>query len=131
MAAELAATAGSATPAREHCLWAPRARLGDGWADAVLLRIDSNGCWSEITPGVALPPAEASRLAGAALPGLVDAHSHAFQRAFAGLAERREAGSGHDDFWSWRERMYAVARRITPAQLHAVAAQLYVELLTG
>jgi formimidoylglutamate deiminase len=38
------------------------------------------------------------------LPGLVDAHSHAFQRAFAGLAERRD--SEHDDFWSWRDRMY-------------------------
>jgi formimidoylglutamate deiminase len=63
------------------------------------------------------------------LPGLVDAHSHAFQRAFAGLAERRDGEQ--DDFWSWRDRMYAVALRITPEQLVAVAAQLYVELLSG
>ncbi|HEY1091386.1 MAG TPA: formimidoylglutamate deiminase, partial [Burkholderiaceae bacterium] len=62
-------------------------------------------------------------------PSLVNAHSHAFQRAFAGLAERRDSES--DDFWSWRERMYGVALRITPAQLQAVAAQLYVELLKG
>ena len=60
-------------------------------------------------------------------PGLVDAHSHAFQRAFAGLAERRD--SAHDDFWSWRDRMYGVALRITPEQLRAIAAHLYLELL--
>ena len=74
-------------------------------------------------------PADASVVAGPLLPGVVDAHSHAFQRAFAGLAERRDAAS--DDFWSWRDRMYAVALRIGPEQLRAVAAQLYVELLRG
>ena len=68
-------------------------------------------------------------LPGPVLPGLVNAHSHAFQRAFAGLAERRNTDA--DDFWSWRDRMYGVALRITPAQLRAVAAQLYVELLQG
>ena len=115
----------------ERCLWAPRAWLADGWAERVLLRIGSDGRWSSIEADVAVPPPDAQVLQGPALPGLVDAHSHAFQRAFAGLAERREAGREHDDFWSWRERMYAVARRITPAQLQAVAAQLYVELLRG
>jgi cytosine/adenosine deaminase-related metal-dependent hydrolase len=49
----------------------------------------------------------------------VDAHSHAFQRAFVGLAERLDGA--HDDFWSWRDRMYGVALRITPEQLQAVA----------
>ncbi|MEL4419517.1 amidohydrolase family protein, partial [Shewanella algae] len=63
------------------------------------------------------------------IPSLVNAHSHAFQRAFVGLAERREAGQ--DDFWSWRDRMYALALRISPAQLRAVATQLYSELLRG
>ncbi len=63
------------------------------------------------------------------IPSLVDAHSHAFQRAFVGLAERRDGL--HDDFWSWRDRMYGVALRITPAQLRAVAAHLYTELLAG
>ena len=119
------------TAPAEHCLWAPRAWLGDGWAEQVLLRIGADGCWSEITAGVATPPGDATPLQGPALPGLVDAHSHAFQRAFAGLAERREAERGHDDFWSWRVRMYAVARRITPEQLRAIAAHLYVELLRG
>jgi formimidoylglutamate deiminase len=109
--------------------WAPRAWLGGRWADAVLLEAGHDGMWTRIEPGVSSPPAQAERLAGPALPGLVNAHSHAFQRAFAGLSERRD--SAHDDFWSWRDRMYQVALRITPAQLRAVAAQLYLELLRG
>ncbi len=114
---------------RAQLLWAPAAWLADGWRENVLLRIDAEGHWAEIEVGVAPAPAAATVLAGPLLPGLVDAHSHAFQRAFAGLAERREADD--DDFWSWRDRMYRVALRITPAQLHAVASQLYVELLMG
>ena len=110
-------------------LWAPRAWLPEGWRERVLLRIGADGCWAEVTPDVAAPPAGAECLGGPLLPGVVNAHSHAFQRAFAGRAERREEAS--DDFWSWRERMYRVALRISPAQLRAVAAQLYVELLRG
>ncbi|HRY86785.1 MAG TPA: formimidoylglutamate deiminase [Rubrivivax sp.] len=109
-------------------LWAPRAWVGGRWAEHVLLRIGADGHWAEVRPGVAAPP-QAQVLAGPVLPGLVNAHSHAFQRAFAGLAEHRESEA--DDFWSWRDRMYRVALRITPAQLRAVAAQLYTELLRG
>jgi len=128
------AAADAAPPdATGRALWAPRAWIGGRWQDDVLLRIDGHGHWAEITPGIAAPPGDATRLAGPVLPSLVDAHSHAFQRAFAGLAERRSAradGPG-DDFWSWRDRMYRVASRITPAALRAIAAQLYVELLRG
>ena len=109
--------------------WAPRAWLAGAWHEHVLLRADGQGAWAEVAAGVHAAPPGAERLAGPVLPALVDAHSHAFQRAMAGLAERREAGE--DDFWSWRDRMYGIALRITPAQLRAVAAQLYVELLRG
>src|SRR5690606_25740454 len=109
--------------------WAPRAWLPAGWCEDVLLEVDRGGDWSAVTPGVRPAPLDAEPLQGPVLPGLVDAHSHAFQRAGAGLAERREAD--HDDFWSWRERMYDVALRITPDQLRPIAAQLYVELLRG
>jgi formimidoylglutamate deiminase len=109
--------------------WAPRAWVDGRWQEQVLLAVGADGLWSTISPGVATPPAGAVTLQGPALPGLVNAHSHAFQRAFAGLAERREGP--HDDFWSWRDRMYRVALRITPAQLRAVATHLYVELLRG
>jgi len=116
-------------PADAALLWAPLAWVADGWRERVLLRADSDGRWADVTAEVAAPPVGAHVLAGALLPGVVDAHSHAFQRAFAGAGERRDAAS--DDFWSWRERMYAVALRIGPEQLRAVAAQLYVELLRG
>jgi len=109
-------------------LWTPLAWLPAGWCENVLLRVGHDGRWAEVTAGVTAP-AGAEALAGPVLPGLVDAHSHAFQRAFAGGTERRDSAS--DDFWSWRERMYAVALRIAPAQLRAIAAQLYVELLRG
>jgi formimidoylglutamate deiminase len=68
---------------------------------------------------------------GWVIPGLVNAHAHAFQRAMAGLAEHRVAPAGvaQDSFWSWRETMYAFAARLGPETLHAVAAQAYVEML--
>lgn len=112
-----------------QALWAERAWLPEGWAQHVLLRIGPDGRWAEIDRGVAQPPPDAQRIPGPLLPAIVNAHSHAFQRAFAGLAERRE--NEHDDFWSWRDRMYRVALRITPEQLRAIAAQLFVELLQG
>jgi formimidoylglutamate deiminase len=109
-------------------LWAPAAWLPGGWRADVLLQWDSAGQWTAITPGHPCPEG-LTPLSGPVLPGLVDAHSHAFQRAFAGLSERREGE--HDDFWSWRDRMYRVAGAITPEGLHAVAAHLYRELLRG
>lgn len=108
--------------------WAPRAWIGGAWREHVLLACDGSGRWAEVSAGVPAPET-CTRLDGPVIPSLVDAHSHAFQRAMAGLAERREAGE--DDFWSWRDRMYRVALRITPEQLRAVAVQLYVELLRG
>jgi formimidoylglutamate deiminase len=110
-------------------LWAPLAWTPSGWRENVVLRAGSDGRWVEVTADVDAPPTGATVLEGPLLPGLVNAHSHAFQRAFVGHAERREAAS--DDFWSWRDRMYRVALRISPAQLRDVAAQLYIELLKG
>jgi formimidoylglutamate deiminase len=98
------------------------------WCASVLLEVAEDGRWSAVQPDTSQPEGVVA-LPGPALPGLVNAHGHAFQRAFAGLTERRDSGS--DDFWSWRERMYRVALRITPEQLEAVATQLYIELLRG
>ena len=112
-------------------LWASRAWIEGTWRNDVLLRVGGNGCWAEVQANVPAPES-AVVLAGPVLPGLVDAHSHAFQRAFAGLAERLDPARGApDDFWSWRDRMYGVALRITPHQMRAVATQLYTELLRG
>ena len=61
------------------------------------------------------------------VPGIANLHSHAFQRAIAGMAERQTDPA--DSFWTWRETMYRFAARFDPDTLHAVAAQLYVEML--
>ena len=61
------------------------------------------------------------------IPAMPNLHSHAFQRAMAGLAERRH--TGNDTFWSWRELMYRLALSMTPAQVQAVASQAYIEML--
>lgn len=69
----------------------------------------------------------AERIGQYALPGMPNLHSHAFQRAMAGLAEKQTNPS--DSFWTWRETMYAFASRIGPEDLRAIATQLYVEML--
>ena len=109
-------------------LWAPQAWVDGRWQPRVQMSVGTDGRFERITVDVPAA-ADATVLSGPVLPGLVNAHCHAFQRAFAGLAERREAAQ--DDFWTWRDRMYAVALRITPDQLRAVATQLYTELLQG
>ncbi len=100
---------------RAERLWTPT-----GWERDVALSCDAQGRLLR----AASAPAEA---AAWALPGIANLHSHAFQRAMAGLAERRV--SGQDSFWSWRETMYAFAACVGPDDLQAIAAQVYVEML--
>jgi formiminoglutamate deiminase len=101
------------------------ALLEDGWQRDVLIGIEDRMITSVAAGQPA--PAGAERYAGAAVPGVANLHSHAFQRAMAGLAERREAGS--DDFWTWREIMYRFMARMTPDDVQAVAALAYLEML--
>ena len=65
---------------------------------------------------------------GIVIPGVANAHSHAFQRALAGHTEYR-GPAGTDNFWTWRTRMYALASQIDSAVLTAIARQLYTEML--
>jgi len=113
--------------------FAHQAWVQGAWAKDVLLTVAANGSWHSVQPGATAQEQQgATMLTGPVLPGLVNAHSHAFQRAMAGLTERRSAGAhASDDFWSWRDRMYSAANRITPQQLEAIAGQLYAELLAG
>ncbi|HEY6642524.1 formimidoylglutamate deiminase [Povalibacter sp.] len=99
--------------------------LPEGWRENVVIGIDDDGNIASVQTGESTTDAIA--VAGAAIPGMPNVHSHAFQRAMAGLAERRSGE--HDSFWTWRETMYELARRTTPELLNAVAAQLYVEML--
>jgi formimidoylglutamate deiminase len=107
--------------------WAEAALLPQGWARQVRIAVDAAGDIIAITPESA-PGPTARRLTGPVIPGVPNLHSHAFQRAMAGGAERRSA-AGQDSFWTWRETMYRFVGRFTPEDAQAVAAQLYVELL--
>lgn len=105
--------------------FAPTMMLDRGWAADVRIEVDAGGMIAGITPDADADGAE--RLAGPVLPGMPNCHSHAFQRLMAGLAERR--GPEGDSFWSWRDAMYRVAENLTPGDIGAIAAQLYVEML--
>lgn len=102
-----------------------KALLPDGWAESVRLTCDASGEIVAVRPGA--EPAGAERVAGVAVPGVPNLHSHAFQRALAGLAERGSPSG--DTFWSWRRRMYRFLRAVEPDDVEAVAAQLFVETL--
>ena len=110
-------------PAR-RC-FADHAWLPQGFVTDTRLDIDHAGAWLDVATGEARDADE--RLGHYVLPGMPNLHSHAFQRAMAGLAERHS--KGEDSFWTWREVMYAFASRIGPDDLHSIAAQLYVEML--
>jgi formimidoylglutamate deiminase len=101
-----------------------QARLPGGWARNVRYTVEA-GRIAAITPDA--DPADCTRVAGAAIPAITNLHSHAFQRAMAGLAEQSRAGV--DDFWAWRGAMYGFLRKLTPDDVEAIAAMLYVELL--
>lgn len=106
-------------------LFARNALLAEGWADKVRLTVQA-GRIESIASGVAAEPGD-TRL-GVVVPGVCNAHSHAFQRALVGHAERRSP-AGKDNFWSWRSLMYAIANRIDARLLEAIAAQAFVEML--
>ncbi|MCS0809678.1 formimidoylglutamate deiminase [Massilia agilis] len=106
-------------------LFARHALLPEGWRRDVLVEWDSKGDLVRVQAG-ASPKIGVAR-ADYVVPGMVNLHSHAFQRAMGGLTEK--LGDGPDSFWTWRELMYRFAGRISPAQLEAIAAQLYVECL--
>ena len=108
--------------------FAPLAWVNSAWANSVLLQVASDGTWASVNANASADQQRgAIRLSGPVIPGLVNAHSHAFQRAIAGMTER--CSTRQDNFWSWRDRMYSAAQRITPTQLEAIAALLYAELL--
>jgi formimidoylglutamate deiminase len=109
-------------------LFAREAFLPGGWAPDVALELAPDGTILAVEPGA--EPRGAERIEGAVLPGMPNLHSHAFQRAMAGSAERRGAG-GDDDFWSWREAMYALAERLEPDALRALATDVYRAMLAA
>jgi formimidoylglutamate deiminase len=105
-------------------LWFHWAFLEHGWIENVRLTLD-NGRISVVETGVAAEAGE-DRFTYA-VAGLPNVHSHTFQRAIAGLTERR--GPKSDNFWTWREAMYGAVARLTPEDVEAIAAQSFMEML--
>jgi formimidoylglutamate deiminase len=107
------------------------AYLPQGWARDALVTVSEGMITAIETSGPSQLQSsragEIERLDGFIIPGMPNAHSHAFQRAMAGNAEFRL--TARDSFWSWRQAMYALANRIGPEDLQIVATQLFVEML--
>jgi formimidoylglutamate deiminase len=108
------------------------AYLPQGWTRDVLVTVSSQGIITAIDASAAAEPQRnpetaVERVDGIVIPGMPNAHSHAFQRAMAGSAEYRS--SARDSFWTWRQAMYALANRIGPEELQVVATQLFIEML--
>jgi formimidoylglutamate deiminase len=93
----------------------------------VLLEWTADGALHRVTPDLERAPHGVARAGGPVMPGMPNLHSHAFQRAMAGLTEYR--ANPTDSFWSWRDLMYRFAARIGPDELGAIARWLYVEML--
>jgi len=106
-------------------LYARHALLPEGWRQDVLIAWNAAGDIDALDVGAAAP--QGVETVAYALPGMINLHSHSFQRALGGRTEK--AGDSKDSFWTWRELMYRFARSITPEQVEAIAAQLFSECL--
>ena len=98
------------------------------WSPSLGLRADvlieaTGDRLTAVTPDAEQPLPTATRLRGLTMPGLGNAHSHAFHRALRGATQ-----SGRGTFWSWRERMYEVADRLDPDSYLDLATAVYAEM---
>ena len=105
-------------------LWAPHALLPSGWARSVAVEIGADGRIARVTPD----SVQTAQQVGILLPAPVNAHSHAFQRAMAGLTELR-GPDPNDTFWTWRQLMYQFLDHLDPDQVQAIAALVQMEML--
>jgi len=105
-------------------IWAKSALLPSGWASNVLIEVDDAGRINDVTPDTPATGPQVSTL----LPAPVNVHSHAFQRAMAGLTERRGPNPS-DSFWTWRQLMFRFLDRLTPDHIEAITAFVQMEML--
>jgi formimidoylglutamate deiminase len=104
-------------------LYAKNILLVDGWTENKTIIIE-NGIISAIETGFS----EGAEIAGGSvIPGMINCHSHAFQRAFAGFSE--QGSEGQDSFWTWRKIMYQFLAQLTDQDAKVIAKQLYIEML--
>lgn len=112
--------------AEARVLYAQCALLPEGWACNTAVAIAATGEIEAVDSDLPEAPPDAEAVAGILVPGVPNCHSHAFQRAMAGLTETRQ---GEDSFWSWRDVMYDLLRSIGPEELEVIATQLYIDML--
>ncbi|HFQ16123.1 MAG TPA: formimidoylglutamate deiminase, partial [Rhodobacteraceae bacterium] len=115
---------GEGKVATAQTLWAGQALTGEGWCSDVEIRIGADGHIESVKTG----RRPAGKRFDVLLPAPANLHSHAFQRALAGLAERRVSG-GRDTFWSWREVMYRFLDHLTPEDVEVITAFAQMEML--
>ncbi|NQV73143.1 formimidoylglutamate deiminase [bacterium] len=106
-----------------HAEWA---LLPDGWRQANLFEVDSSGCILSV--GSSLNKASDAQL-DVVIPGMINVHSHAFQRRLVGRTQR--FSKPNDDFWSWRTQMYAEVDGLTPQDQRVGALELYREMVAN
>ena len=105
-------------------IWAEQALLPQGWADGVRVELGADGRIASVSAGTA----PQGQRVGLLLPAMANLHSHAFQRAMAGLSEARGDQPG-DSFWTWRQIMFRFLDHLTPEDVEAIAALVQVEML--
>lgn len=105
-------------------LWAEHALLPEGWAENVSVELGADGRIKKVRAGAAPTGARVELL----LPAMANLHSHAFQRAMAGLSESR-GQQPRDTFWTWRQIMYRFLDHLTPEDVEAIAALVQMEML--
>ncbi|WP_075998166.1 formimidoylglutamate deiminase [Salaquimonas pukyongi] len=107
-------------------IWAEQALLQDGWRKGVLVEIGAGGTIKSLATD--RPKPDDAYSTGILLPAPANAHSHAFQRAMAGLTEMR-GPDARDSFWTWRQLMYRFLERLTPDHVETIAALVQMEML--
>lgn len=105
-------------------VWAKTALLPDGWANDVRIDMDADGRIAGVQPNAEM----AGTATDMVLPAPVNVHSHSFQRAMAGLTERRGPDPS-DSFWTWRQLMFRFLDRLTPDHIEAITAFVQMEML--
>lgn len=107
-------------------IWAEQALLSAGWAKDVSITVDASGVVSHIQGDVGAKQADIK--VGILVPAPANIHSHAFQRAMAGMTEHRGPNPG-DNFWAWRKLMYRFMAHLLPQDVEAITAFVQMEML--
>lgn len=110
-------------------IFAKQALTSTGWLQNVVVEIGDDQRITNITQGLShTAVSDADSRVGVLLPALSNLHSHSFQRAMGGLAEKR-GSSSHDDFWTWRKVMYRFLEILSPDDIEAIAAQVQIDMI--